>query len=191
VGQSENKKTEERVSELAEAFGVTAIRSAGASFKFPGAGKGTMSFTGYCMARGIAGFTPEFVGTTGATFDGKEERVQVASRGCFNVMKKMGMIDGSPEPQTGIKVLKGNFVVMGMPGANRGGVVHRLVDIAVKLKKGTSIANILNAFGDVIEVVEMPADGYVWGWTVGNPATIDRNWSVQTGSPGAFTFREG
>jgi predicted deacylase len=108
----------------------------------------------------------------------------------MNVLKKLKMIEGSIEPQTGIKVLKGDYVVAGMPVANRGGVVHRLVEIAVKLKKGTPIAKVLDPFGDELESVNMPLEGYVWGWTVGNPATMDRNWSVQTGSPIGFLFKD-
>lgn len=130
------------------------------------------------------------MGATGATFDENEGRVQVALRGCMNTLKKFGIIEGKIEPQTGIKVLRGDYVVAEMPVANRGGVVHRLVDIAVKLETGTPIAKVLDPFGDELEVVRMPLDGYVWGWTVGNPATMDRNWSVQTGSPVGFLFRD-
>jgi len=191
VGQTDNPEVEKKTMDLADAFGITIIRIAGkAEFRLPGTKVGDKPFTDLLMGSGIPAVTPEFVGATGATFDENEGRVQVALRGCLNVLKKLGMIEGKIEPQTGIKVLKGNYVVAGMPVANRGGLVHRLVEIAVKLRKETPIATVLNAFGDELETVRMPLDGYVWGWTVGNPATMDRNWSVQTGAPIGFLFRD-
>jgi predicted deacylase len=191
VGLTNDPKVEKKASDLADAFGITVIRFEGKTeFRLPGAKMGDKPFTDLLMSKGIPAFTPEFVGATGATFAENEARVQVALRGCMNTLKKLGIIEGTIEPQTGIKVMKGNYVVAGMPTANRGGVVHRLVEIATPLKKGTPIAEVLDPFGEVLETVKIQVDGYVWGWTVGNPATMDRNWSVQSGSPIGFTFKD-
>jgi len=36
--------------------------------------------------------------------------------------------------------------------------------------------------------VEMPIDGYVWGWNVGSPPNF--NWTVQTGDSVAFIYQD-
>jgi predicted deacylase len=191
VGRGKDPDTDRKAMELAEAFGITIIRSAKETeYRLPGVKPGDKSFTDLLMSKGVPAFTPEFVGATGATFDENETRVQVALRGCLNVLKKLGMIEGRVETQTGIKVMKGNYEVAGMPISNRGGIVHRTAEIAVKLRKDTPIAKIVDVFGEELEVIKMPLDGYIWGWTVGNPATIDRNWTVQTGAPIAFVFKD-
>ena len=45
-------------------------------------------------------------------------------------------------------------------------------------------------FGDEVETINMPTDGYLWGWIPGNPATDSRNWTVQSGSPVGFIFKD-
>ena len=175
--------------EAARAFGITLIRGSNAQFALPGTKSGDLTFSGVCLNNGIPAFTPEFEGSTEMSFTEKEPSVRAAVRGVLNVLKQLGMIEGAIEPQTEIRVLKGNFEFWGMAKADRAGIVHRLVDVGTKLSKGTPIAKIVNAFGDELETIEMPTDGYLWGWTVGNPAT-NRNWSVQCGGTIAFVFRE-
>lgn len=189
VGYSSDPNVEKKVMELAKAFGITIIRSRVTS-RLPGAAPGTKSLTAVCMDNGIPAFTPEFVGSTGITFDENDAAVQVAIRGVLNVLKKLGMIDGEIEPQKGIQVMSGQYESYGTPVSNRGGIVHRLVEIGVKLSKGTPIAKIVDAFGDEVETIEMPIDGYIWGWIVGTPSMNERNWSVQTGSLIAFVFKD-
>jgi predicted deacylase len=104
------------------------------------------------------------------------------------VLKKLEMISGAIEPQTEVKVFQGNFAFYGMTVANRGGIVNRLIDVGVKTKKGTPIATILNPYGEVVETIEMPVDGYAWGWNVGSPPNF--NWTVQTGDSVAFIYQD-
>jgi predicted deacylase len=110
--------------------------------------------------------------------------VRVGVRGLMNVLKRLEMIPGAIEPQTEVKVFQGNFAFFGMAVANRGGVVNRLVGVGVKLKKGAPIATVLNPYGEIIETVEMPVEGYVWGWNIGS------NWSVQSGDSVAFIYQD-
>jgi predicted deacylase len=106
----------------------------------------------------------------------------------MNVLKQLEMIQGTPEPQTEVKVFPGNFAFYGMSVANRGGIVNRLVDVGVKLKKNTPIATVLNPYGEVIETLKMPIDGYLWGWNIGSPPNF--NWSVQSGDSVAFIYQD-
>jgi predicted deacylase len=137
------------------------------------------------MANGIPAITPEFMNSYRQTFNkGEEISIQVAVRGALNVLKHMKMISGQIEEQTGIQVLHGNYVAAGQAKANRGGLVHRLAKVGVKLSKGTPIAEIYNLYGDVAETIEMPVDGWIWGWSLKEGATS------QMGSPICYAFAE-
>ena len=183
VGYSKNKGTEKRALEAAEAFGITTIRPGQSEFDLPGMTPGSKSYVEECMENGIAAFCPEFEGAYDLKFS-DETTIEVAVRGLMNVLKYMDMISGKIEKQKGILVLddaKPKYTFKGMTKANRGGIVHRLVDIGIKLSKGTPIAEIYNSYGDVLETIKMPMDGYVWGWTV-------RDWMVQEGGTVSFIF---
>ena len=186
VGYSKDPKAEKMALEAAKAFGITVIRPAGARFELPGTKPGDLTYSTTCMANGIPAFTPEFEASYGLTLEMDQEvTVQVAVRGVMNVMKYLGMLPGELEKQTGIQVLQGNFEFKGMTKANRGGLVHRLVEPGIKLKKGTPVAKIYNLFGDVVETIEMPFDGYVWGWTLRREFL-----TAQTGATISFCFAE-
>ena len=146
---------------------------------------GSKSYVEECMENGIAAFCPEFEGAYDLKFS-DETTIEVAVRGLMNTLKHMGMISGKLEKQKGILVLgdaKAKYTFRGMTKANRGGIVHRLVDTGVELSEGTPIAEIYNSYGDVLETIKMPMDGYVWGWTV-------RDWMVQEGGTVSFIFTE-
>lgn len=186
VGVSSNPETEKKAVELARAFGITLIRSI-AYLPLPGRKEGDMSFSSYCMANGVPALTPEFEGSTEMSFSEDEPSVQAAMTGFMNVLVKLNMVDGKIEPQRGVEVMNGKFESKGMLFANRGGVVYRKAEIGKKLEAGTTVATITNPFGDLVEEIKMPTTGYIWGWTVGNPA-VNRNWAVQSGSTIAFIF---
>jgi hypothetical protein len=98
------------------------------------------------------------------------------------------MIQGSIQKQTGIRVMEGDYVAWGMNVCTRGGLTRRLVKTGVKLPKGTPISDTYDPFGNLVERVTMPVDGYVWGWNVGVPPWW--NWSVASGDPIAFIFQD-
>jgi hypothetical protein len=56
------------------------------------------------------------------------------------------------------------------------------------LRRGTKIAEVINPYGDVVEAIEMPTDGYIWAWTIIGPD--NPNWCVQSGSPVAYLFSD-
>jgi predicted deacylase len=98
------------------------------------------------------------------------------------------MIQEKIEPQTETLVLKGEFTAKGSIRASRSGLVNRVVETGVKLRKGTKIAEVINPYGEAIESIEMPFDGYIWAWTIIGPD--GPNWCVQAGSPIAYLFSE-
>ena len=187
VGFSRNKAVEKRALDLAHAFGLTVIRPKG-KLALAGMKSGDIEYTDACMANGVPAFTPELEGATDITFDENWASVRVGVRGLMNVLKKLRMVPGTVERQTDVKVFQGNFTFFGMAVANRGGIVNRLVDVGVKLKKGTVIAKVLNPYGEELENISMPVDGYVWGWNIGSPPNF--NWTVQTGDSIAFIYQD-
>jgi predicted deacylase len=187
VGYSDNKKIEARALELAKAFGLTIIRPKG-EFALAGMKPGDVEYIDVCMSHGVPAFTPELEAGTDLKLDEEWASVRVGVRGLMNVLKKLEMIPGAVEPQTEAMVFQGNFAFHGMAIANRGGLVNRLVDVGVKLKKGTPIAKVLNAYGEEVETIEMPVNGYVWGWNIGSPPNF--NWSVQSGDSVAFIYTD-
>jgi predicted deacylase len=187
VGSAKDKAVENKALELAKAFGLTIIRPKG-EFALAGMKPGDVEYVDACLSNGVPAFTPELEAGTDLTMGEEWTSVRVGVRGLMNVLKKLEMIPGSIEPQTEVRVFPGNFAFYGMAVANRGGIVNRLVDVGVKLKKGAAIATVLNPYGEEIETVEMPVDGYVWGWNIGSPPNF--NWSVQSGDSVAFVYQD-
>lgn len=187
VGYCRDKRVEAKALEAAKAFGLTIIRPKG-EFALAGMKPGDVEYIDALLANGVPAFTPELEAGTDLTMGEEWTSVRVAVRGLLNVLKKLEMISGTIEPQTEVKVFQGNFGFHGMAVANRGGIVNRLVDVGVKLKKGTPIATVLNPYGEIVETIEMPVDGYVWGWNIGSPPNF--NWSVQSGDSVAFIYQD-
>jgi len=189
IDRGNNERLELKTKELAEAFGITVIRSGEAKFTLPGVRATDKSFTGLCMDQGIPAFTPEFEGGPEVWTFREEGNVLVPVRGVMNVLKKLGMVEGMIEPQSGIKVLRGNFEAWGIARANRAGFVDRLVETGVKLSAKTPIARILNVYGEEVELIRMPVDGYLWGWTVAGGSN-KRHVTVTSGGNVAYIFTE-
>ncbi|MGA2790866.1 MAG: succinylglutamate desuccinylase/aspartoacylase family protein [Candidatus Bathyarchaeia archaeon] len=187
VEYCKDKNVENRALEAAKAFGFTVIRPKG-SFALAGMKPGDVEYVDALLAAGVPAFTPELEAGTDLTLGEEWISVRAAVRGLMNVLKKLEMIEGTPEPQTDVKVFPGNFAFYGMSVANRGGIVNRLVDVGVKLKKDTPIATVQNAYGEVIETCKMPIDGYLWGWNIGSPPNF--NWAVQSGDSVAFIYQD-
>jgi predicted deacylase len=187
VGYCKDRQVEEKSMEAAEAFGLTIIRPKG-EFALAGMKPGDVEYIDALMGNGVPAFTPELEAGTDLTMGEEWTSVRVGVRGLMNVLKKLEMIHGTIEPQTEVKVFQGNFAFHGMAIANRGGILNRLVDVGVKLKEGTPIAAVLDPYGEEIESITMPIDGYIWGWNVGSPPNF--NWSVQSGDSVAFIYTD-
>lgn len=131
---------------------------------------------------------PELECGTDTTWDEDYAAVRVAVRGVTNCLKKLGMLPGRVEPQSEVRVLKGIFEFHGTIPNERGGIVKRLVDVGVRIKKGTPVASILDPYGEPIETIRMPVDGYIWGWNLGAPPFF--NWGAQSGDGVAYVYVE-
>lgn len=188
VGSLGNAETERRTLQLARAFGLTVIRTATANLGTPGTKAGDLYWAELGMANGIPGFTAELEGSFESRFDGNQKVVGIGVRGVTNTLRELGMLEGEIEPQDGTPVLQGEYESYDSVRANRGGLVNRLVDVGVELGKGTEIAEVINPYGEVVERIKMPIDGFLWAWTIIGPE--NPNWCVQAGSTVAYVFTE-
>jgi predicted deacylase len=93
--------------------------------------------------------------------------VEVGITGAKNVMKMLGMLDGKPEvPQKrdDIVIIDTPLVRTGNILPKHGGLVEILVDNFEFAKEGQTLAKIWSLFGELLEDVKIPHDGYVNGW---------------------------
>jgi uncharacterized protein len=88
---------------------------------------------------------------------------QVGTRGVFNVMKYLKMIDGAPEAQSS-PALPGRYRYWGALTTNHPGLVWPKIKPGVLVSPGEVIAQITNLFGDVLETIKCPAEGFVWAF---------------------------
>ena len=106
------------------------------------------------------------------------EAVEVGVRGVLNVMKALDMIDGEVEEQT-VDVISGRLSRTEL-NATRGGLVSKLVDVGEAIKKDQVIGHIVNPFGEPIEDIVSPVDGWLLAWPMIN------NQAAGTGEHVAF-----
>lgn len=109
--------------------------------------------------------------------------VQVGARGTLNVLKTLGMIDGALEKQEGIPILPG-FMARGFLLSDRGGLVKVIKQPAERLKKGELICQVVDNFGDPVEDIVSPHDG----WMVAYPMLFSS--AAYTGEYVAYTAFE-
>lgn len=96
--------------------------------------------------------------------------VEAGVRGTINVMRHLGMLDGAVEQQSGFPIIDGPLSRVEVT-ANRGGLVHTLKDAGEAIKQGEVIALVRDLWGDVVEEVKSPRDGWVLAWPfLGNQA---------------------
>ena len=147
---------------------------------------GDLGYYQLCMSEGVPSFMPELESSTDILFNEEYNPVRIGVRGVMNCLKKLSMVEGQIEPQTETKVLAGRFEFYCTLPAERGGIVHRLVEVGVRLERGKEIANVVSPYGDVVETLRMPVDGYVWGWNLGAPPYY--TWGVQSGDGVAYIY---
>jgi len=175
-----NPDTREQLERMAEAFGVTTIVSDSRLTDDAPPSLGNMA-----ARKGIPVILEELI-------DGRwisEPSTSVGVRGVLNIMKAFNMIDGDPEPQEGIPIVPGVNRSHGIIRANRGGLIRLLKKPGEFIEKGETLAEIYDLYGDLLEEVKMPVDGYVWAFPCGQSlGTSGSLQAVQTGANIAYAF---
>ena len=161
----------ERSLGMARAFGLTVVTTA----------PNPLTLAGACLDAGKPAFMVEM--TKARTTD--EKVVGGALRGIHNVLVHLGMLDGAVEPQRDFLVLPGEHAAMPTLRARRGGVIRYEVECGTFLRAGTVIARTHDIFGNEVEAIAMPADGYVMTFP---PLSWVGNHAVATGDLVADIF---
>lgn len=104
--------------------------------------------------KGIPSIDPELAGSRG--WD--QDTIKVGTKGVLNVMKHLKMIEGKPEyPRKQLVASKLKNIT-----ANRGGFLEHKVKLGDIVKKGQTIAEVTNPFGETLEEIKTPTEGVVW-----------------------------
>ena len=153
---AKDEQTRRETLRLAHAFGVTVIESGGD----PAAAQRDVRY-----GLGLTTMTAELTGNMFL----REESVAVGKAGVLNVARALDMIPGEPEPQPGMKI-EGDFVAVGRLITNRGGLLWVRRQPGTFIPRGEVVATIQDLWGDTLEELRMPTDGYCWAFG-GRPGT--------------------
>lgn len=164
--------------EIADAFGISVAVGP----------IGQLSFDGTPTAGGLhdvslAAGKPALTVELSGGFMWEESSVRAGVSGVLNVMKHLGMVDGPREPQTEVLVLPGRLTERRYLTCNRGGFVRPLKQIGSTVQAGDAIAALYDVFGEEVEVVRSPIDGWVITYD-----PITGNKTVVSGDSIAFVF---
>lgn len=140
---------------MAEAFGITIIDAGpGATWGQVGGNRGMLCDMAY--ERGKPAFILEL---TAFTLDALV--IRTGSRGILNVLRRLGMLQGGIETQGDVPVIPERLAKIRPLRANRGGFVHHRKSVGDWVGKGESVVAIYDPYGDEVENVVSPVDGYV------------------------------
>lgn len=99
---------------------------------------------------GIPCLTPE----SGTPYPVREEEIAFHHDGIVNVMRYMGMLEGEPE----MRELKVNPEQVRL-FARRGGIWRQKVEAGQRVKEGEVLGEVVDLFGETLQVVKSPFDG--------------------------------
>ncbi len=175
-----NPSTRERLERMARVFGVTnVVENITIKKNAPD------TLTNLAVKNGVPDILIELI-------DGRwisEPSTSVGVRGILNIMKEFDMIDGPIEPQRSVPIIPGLCTGHGIVRANRGGLIRFKKTPGEFMKKGTIFAEIYDLYGDVLEEVACPVDGYIWAYPcgdiLGTPGSLQ---AVQAGANIAYAF---
>lgn len=174
-----NPEPRERLERMAHAFGVTTIAS-----DEPLGEEALPTFYNLVARKAVPVLLAEL--TDGRCIS--EPSTSAGVRGILNIMKTFNMIDGEPVPQQGFPIVPGVHKFNSIIHANRGGIIRILKKPGELIRRGEVLAEIHDLYGDVIETVEMPMDGYVWAYPGAESFGTDGIQAVNTGCYLAYFF---
>lgn len=163
-------ETSRRAQEMADAYGITKINMV---VRYEPHRTGTIADS--AMAAGKPTIVVELVSWRRLNEDG----IRVGVRGTLNVMRRIGMVEGAEEPQTGVQVLPGRLTRTEVT-VTKGGLVSYTKELGDPMREGEVIALLRDPYGDVVEEVTSPVDG----WILAYPSM--HNQAAATGDFAAF-----
>lgn len=152
IAKVESTRQSERSQELADAFGLTPGH-------YPRARERQMvgTLVDAALDLGTPGILVELTAHTMLLPD----PIAVGVRGTQNVMKVLGMVAGSVEPQEGTRIVAGGFTTNNRLRANAGGIVHHLKRPGDPVSTGDVVAHVRTPAGVLTEEVRSPVAGFI------------------------------
>lgn len=170
-----NEQSRKHARQFAEAFGVTVIEMEKTT---------PSSMRDFAAAKGKPGITPELAGNHFIW----DSITAVGTQGILNCARFAGIVEGKPEPLKGVQpILKGDFVFHGMLKSNTGGFLKIYKTPGEFIREGEVVARIFDCYGDTLEEVRMPIDGYCWSFLGGHLA---QSWVLTEGDSIAYMFKQ-
>jgi predicted deacylase len=104
-----------------------------------------------------------------------QKTVDVGVRGILNVMRTLGMINGEIEPQRDIIVIEGRLGFKDIT-STRGGIIRRETAAGDPVTKGQVVGHIVDFYGDSVEEIVSPVDGWLLASPVLNQSVFSGDW---------------
>lgn len=168
-----------RTFELAEATGITVLEELEAEdYALENLGA---SLGGAAIKKGIPSITIELGGSKGIDWG----TVDAGYIALTNILAHMGMIDDRPKPVRSCFVLRQKGYRRRDVWSDKGGLMEYLVEPGTRARKGFGLARVRDVWGDIVEDVRMPQDGYVVAlnpWHVASTGTYIGTIAVKSGT---------
>jgi len=181
IADISDPKTAEMNLKIAEALGYTVMRT-----NSPLRPDAPATFANLIRRKGAYTVTPEYI-------DGRwisEPSQSTGVRGILNVLKVMGMMEGKVEKHTEKFYYKGGINYMkGLVRPKRGGLIRFLKKNGELIKKDEVFCQVYNLFGETVEDIKMPFEGYTWSFPCGDFSdTSGEMQTVNSGCGMTFTW---
>jgi predicted deacylase len=146
---------------LAEAFGVTSVDMSDPVAHPDWVGPADQYAVPAAMENGVPALMVELL-RSNTVLDAERGR-----KGVMNVLRSLGMIEGAAEVQDPAP-LPGRYRYWGSLGAQAAGILWPRVAPGALVAAGEVIAEISDVFGDVLETIASPAEGFLWSFNGGH-----------------------
>lgn len=157
---------------LAEAFGITIA-----------VGRiGQTGLSGMLQDAALDAGKPALTVELSGGYFWEEPSVRAGVTGVLNVMKFLGMLEGSREAQMEVQVIPGRLTNRHYLTCNTGGLARPLKPIGSRVTREEPVVAVYDVFGNELEVLRSPIDG----WVITYPVAGNR--TAASGDPLAFVF---
>ncbi len=143
---------------------------------------GQLGLTGTLQDAAIERRKPALTVELSGGYVWEEPSVRAGVVGVMNVMRALGMLDGALEPQTEVPVIAARLTNRHYLTCDKGGLVRPLRPLGSSVRTGDTIAVLYDVFGEAVETVTSPIDG----WIITYPLTGNR--TATSGDAIAFVF---
>jgi uncharacterized protein len=95
------------------------------------------------------------------TYNWEESTLMGGTRGVLNVLRYLEMLPGDIEPQVGLPIIDEVLGPQLRVTPQRGGFLHPVANVGDWVSEGQAVLLVRDPWGDVIEEITSPADGYI------------------------------